>query len=143
MLRQKKFKQLLAPEILTSLHDKSITSVSTSPTSVKMYCLKGICLSVVILANLANCQTDDSYSEGSGSESSDYSYSDDDYDYEYSSDDDEQCDKPCDFYDDADCAKECHHDNFRDVTPLKEMFGDKVKTCCSGHQYYFMDYCEV
>ena len=67
-------------------------------------------------------------------------YSDDDYTYP---DDDEQCDKPCDFYDDADCAKECHHDNFRDADPLKKMFGDKVETCCSGHQYFFMDHCEV
>ena len=131
---------MLAPEILISLHDKSITSLSTSPTSVEMYCLKGLGLFIAILANLANCQTDDSYSEGSGSESSDY-YSDDDYDYEYSGN--EQCDKPCDFYDDADCAKECHHDNFRDADPLKKMFGDKVETCCSGHQYFFMDHCEV
>ena len=130
--------QLLVPEILITLHEKFVTSVSSSPNSVKMYCLKGVGLFLVILANLANCQTDDSYSEGSGSESSDYNYSDDDYEYSG-----EQCDIPCDYYDDIDCAKECHHDNFRDVTPLKTMFGDKVKTCCSGHQYYFMDSCEV
>ena len=68
MLLQKRFLQLLAPKILIALHEKSITSVSTSPTSVKMYCLKGICLLIVIFANLANCQTDDSYSD-------DYDYS--------------------------------------------------------------------
>ena len=98
-----------------------------------MYCLKGTCLLIVLLANLANCQNE---------ESGDYEYSGDDYEYpdDYEND---QCDKPCDFYDDANCAKECHHDNFRDVTPLKEMFGDKVKTCCSGHHYYFIDSCEV
>ena len=65
-------------------------------------------------------------------------YSDDDYSYP-----DEQCDKPCDFYDDVKCANECHHDKFRDADPLKKMFGDKVETCCSGHQYFFMDHCEV
>ena len=59
---------MLAPEIL------SITSVSTSPTSVEMYCLKGLGLFIAILANLANCQTDDSYSEGSGSDNDDYYY---------------------------------------------------------------------
>ena len=98
-----------------------------------MYCLKGTCLLIVLLANLANCQNE---------ESGDYEYSGDDYEYpdDYEND---QCDKPCDFYDDANCAKECHHDNFRDVTPLKELFGDNVKTCCSGHQYYFIDSCEV
>ena len=100
--------------------------VITPPTSVKMFSLKGIGFLILILADLANCQSDDFYSNGLGS-----------------GDDYLDCDKPCDFYDDADCAKECHHDNFRDVTPLKKMFGDKVKTCCSGHQYYFMDYCEV
>ena len=124
---------MLVPKILISLHEKSITSVSTSPTSVKMYSLKGICLLIVIFANLANCQNDDS--------SDDYEYSGDDY--EYPDDYEDECDKPCDFYDDAKCAKECHHDNFRDVTPLKELFGDNVKTCCSGHQYYFIDSCEV
>ena len=97
-----------------------------------MYCLKGICLSIVILANLANCQTDDSNSEESG-----------DYEYYYDDTDDDPCDKSCDFYDDIACANECHHDKFRDVTPLKELFGDKVKMCCSGHRYYFMDSCEV
>ena len=39
--------------------------------SVEMYCLKGIGLFIVILATLANCQTDDFYSE----ESDDYDYS--------------------------------------------------------------------
>ena len=39
-----------------------------------MYCLKGVGLFIVILANLANCQTDDSYSEGSGSDNDDYYY---------------------------------------------------------------------
>ena len=97
-----------------------------------MFSLKGIGFVILILAHLANCQSDDSNSGESG-------------DYEYTGDDeDDQCDKgSCDYYDDVDCAKKCHHDNFRDVTPLKKMFGDKVKTCCSGHQYYFMDYCEV
>ena len=60
-----------------------------------------------------------------------------------SSDDHDQCDKPCDFYDDVDCAKECHHDNFLDVIPLKIKYGAQVKTCCSSHQYFFHDYCEV
>jgi hypothetical protein len=102
-----------------------------------MYCLNVVGLFIVILANLANCQSDDSYSE----ESSDYDYAGDDYDdYEYP---DGNCDKPCDFYDDKDCAKECHHDKFRDADPLKKLFGDKVETCCSGHQYFFMDSCEV
>ena len=135
MLLQKRFLQLLEPKILISLQEKSITSVSTSPTSVKMYCLKGICLLIVILANLADCQTDDSHSEESG----DYEYSGDDYEYpEYP-----ECENSCDYYDDVKCAKECHHNNFREVTPLKELFGDKVKMCCSGHRYYFMDSCEV
>ena len=102
------------------------------PTSVKMFSLKGIGFLIVILANLANCQSDDSYSNGSESG--------DEYDYDYP---DEQCDKPCDFYDDVDCAKECHHDNFLDVIPLKIKYGAQVKTCCSGHQYFFHDYCEV
>ena len=100
-----------------------------------MYCLKGIGLLIVILADLANCQTDGFYSDGTGA---DYDYNYDDYDTN------DQCtDKTCDFYDDIDCAKECHHDNFGDVIPLKTKFGAKVKTCCSGHQYFFHDYCEV
>ena len=89
----------------------------------------------MILADLANCQTDDFYSDGTGA--------DDDYNYDNYYTDDQCADKKCDFYDDVDCAKECRHDNFREVTPLKEMFGDKVKLCCSGHQYYFRDSCEV
>ena len=55
--------QLIVPEI---------TSLSSSQTSVKMYSLKGIGLIIVILANVANCQTDDSDSEGSGSDNDDY-----------------------------------------------------------------------
>ena len=100
---------MLVPKILISLHEKSITSVSTSPTSVKMNSLKGICLLIVIFANLANCQNDDS--------SDDYEYSGDDY--EYPDDYEDECDKPCDFYDDAKCAKECHHDNT-----------DQLEECC-------------
>ena len=114
---------------------RSLSLACTSPNSVEMYCLKGIGLFIVILATLANCQTDDFYSE----ESDDYEYSGDDYEYPGY----EQCENSCDYYDDVDCAKECHHDNFREVTPLKELFGDKVKMCCSGHRYYFMDSCEV
>ena len=91
-----------------------------------MFSLKGIGFLILILADLANCQSDDFYSDGSGS-----------------GDDYEQCDKPCDFYDDVDCAKECHHDNFLDVIPLKIKYGAQVKTCCSGHRYFFHDYCEV
>ena len=42
---------------------------------------------------------------GSGSEY--YDYGNEDYNYEdYSGD---ECDKPCDFYDDENCAKKCHH----------------------------------
>ena len=37
-----------------------------------MYCLKGVGLFIVIWANLANCQTDGSYTEGSGSDYDDY-----------------------------------------------------------------------
>ena len=95
-----------------------------------MLSLKGIVFLILILADLANCQSDDYYSNRSD-------------DYEYSGDDNDQCDKPCDFYDDVDCAKECHHDKFLDVTPLKIKYGAQVKTCCSGHQYFFHDYCEV
>ena len=41
---------------------------------------------------------------GSGSEDYDYS---ENYNYDdYSGD---ECDKPCDFYDDENCAKKCHH----------------------------------
>ena len=104
--------------------------VITPPTSVKMFSLKGIGFLIFILADLANCQSDDYYSNGSD-------------DYEYSGDDHDQCDKPCDFYDDVDCAKECHHDKFLEVIPLKIKYGAQVKTCCSGHQYFFHDYCEV
>ena len=50
--------QLIVPEI---------TSLSSSQTSVKMYSLKGIGLIIVILANVAKCQT-----EGSGSDDDDY-----------------------------------------------------------------------
>ena len=113
------------------MHRKS-SQVLTPTTSVKMYCLKGIGLLIVILADLAICQTDGFYSDGTGA--------DDDYDDYYPND---PCDKTCDFYDDIDCAKECHHDNFGDVIPLKIKFGAEVKTCCSGHQYYYHDYCEV
>ena len=41
------------------------------------------------------------------------------------------------------CAGNCHHDHFKKTMPLKEKFGNKVKTCCSGHQYFFFDHCEV
>ena len=51
---------------------RSLSLACTSPNSVEMYCLKGIGLFIVILATLANCQTDDSYSEGSGSDNDDY-----------------------------------------------------------------------
>ena len=52
-------------------------------------------------------------------------------------------DDGCSFYDDAQCAGNCHHDHFKKTMPLKEKFGNKVKTCCSGHQYFFFDQCEV
>ena len=106
-----------------------------------MCCLKTIGLLIVIFANLANCQTDDFHSDNSSNHDDtgdDFKFSDDPCDDKYLYNDD-----VCGFYDDFDCAKKCHHDKFRDVTPLKKMFGDKVKTCCSGHQYYFTDYCEV
>jgi hypothetical protein len=57
---------------------------------------------------------------------------------------DDGCDdNGCSYYDDAQCAGNCHHDQFKKTMPLKEKFGNNVKTCCSGHQYFFFDTCEV
>ena len=66
--------------------------------------------------------------------SNDYTGFYDDEDYE---------DLPCgiDYYDHDD-SNQCHHREFPSES-LQDVFGSKVKTCCSDHGYIFAENCEA
>ena len=70
----------------------------------------------------------------------DYNYEDYNEDYE-----EDPCDlvSDCDFYDNDECANQCHHKHFPTET-IEDVFQtEKISTCCSSHSYIFRDNCEV
>ena len=76
----------------------------------------------------------------------DVSY-EDGYDYEdyYDGYEEDPCGLvgDCDFYDNDECANQCHHNHFPTET-IEDVFQTgKISTCCSSHSYIFRDNCEV
>ena len=71
----------------------------------------------------------------------------DDYNYEDYNDDYEEDPcyliSDCDFYDNDECANQCHHKHFPTET-IEDVFKTGIiSTCCSSHSYIFRDNCEV